>query len=302
MDISDAPAADLPADPYILPCNETFETEEGRRVPVPSGWTPFPANPPPEKVGTRPQVRASRPASSRLAAHARVRAAPRRRQLTSDLHVACFDKDAARVERLLAEGSDVGNKYRVNRVDLESSPLAMLVRRPANSAQEAVNIATIARALLEAGANVEGHENEDSPLVLACIAGGGKFSKAQTVQVIVDAGANLRSRCKSLQMTALHWAITCGFPDVVEILLRAGASATTISGKTPRETPLQMADKRLHQVGLGTYTSRHTFDEAEKAAIRDDVAAIRHMVARASEDRAEQKAHKKANKKSAGAA
>ena len=69
-------------------------------MPLPEGFTPFPTNSPPEKVGTRPQ-------------------------LASALHVACFDKDEARVRAVLAEGSAAGNKVRANLIDVGSAPLPL---------------------------------------------------------------------------------------------------------------------------------------------------------------------------------
>ena len=166
--------------PDISEDNESetlFDENTGRRIEVPKGWRPFPKNPNPDKVGTRPQ-------------------------LTNQLHLACFDKDPQRLRELLAQGTPTGNRYRVNALDIQNTPLALAVRRPAKTVEEDANIAAIASMLLEAGAAIEGPEEEDAPLVLACIAGGG-VGKAQTVQVLIDAGADLRARCSSLQMTAL---------------------------------------------------------------------------------------------------
>jgi len=245
--------------------------EAFRRHPLPEGFTPFPANPPPEKVGTRPQ-------------------------LTTELHVACFDRDAQRVRSLLSGGSAVGNKYRVNQIDVGTTPLALAVRRPARHAQDDADIASIAKMLLDAGADVDAVlENTDPPLCLAAIAGGGASGKPQTVQVLIDAGADLRARCQTMQMTALHWAVTCGFLDVVETLLRAGASATSVSGRKPRETVLQMAQKQVDKLNKNVLTVRVTRDETEKTALRDELNAIARLVEQAADTR---KAKKASNKKS----
>ena len=251
---------------------------EPRKINLPEGFTPFPANPPPEKVGTRPQ-------------------------LGSELHLACFDKDVEGVQAFLAKGTSVGNRYRVNSVDVGTPPLPLACRRPANTAEDAATIGQIVTLLLEAGAGVEGPEGGDSPLILACITGGGSCSKAPAVQALVDAGANLRARCMSLQMTALHWAVTCGFADVVEILLTAGASATTISGKNPRLSVLQMAEKKVAQLKKGEQVARVYRGEDEKVVVEHDATAIKRLVSAAAEQRSEKKAAKAEKKASkAGAA
>ena len=97
-------------------------------------------------------------------------------------------------------------------------------------------------------------------------------------------------------MTPLHWAVTCGFVDVVEVLLRAGASATSVSGRKPRETPLQMAEKQLHKLGQNTLRARVAHDEAGREALREELTSIKRLVERAAEQRGEEKAAKKAAK------
>lgn len=213
-------------------------------------------------------------------------------QLSNELHIACFDSNAERVRELFAEGSATGNRYRANAIDVGTAPLALAVRRPVCDAEGDGKVAAIAQMLIEAGAHFDGADGE-VPLVLACIAGGGASGKPKTVQVLIDAGADLRARCKSLQMTALHWAITCGFVDVVVVLLRAGASATSVTGKKPRETPLQLAEKQLRKEGPSTIGTRTAHDEAAKATVRQELLAIRRAVEQAAEQRTEAKAAKK---------
>lgn len=279
---------------------------------VPEGWTPFPSNPPPEKVGTRPQVRAhthhkrspGQPSWQHPDAHVSIffaRAGSIRGrdcQLTNELHIGCFDKDVERVRKALSTGSDIANKYRANAIDVGSSPLALACRRPANSEEEDGRIASIVRMLLDAGAALEGPDDEDSPLVLACITGGGKVAKAQTVQVLIDAGADLRARCRTMQMTPLHWAVTCGFASVVEALITAGASATSVSGRKPRQTALEIVEKHLHKLATNQYQARSFRGDEEKAHVREELTAIRQLVMRAADQRNEAKAAKKAAKKS----
>ena len=84
----------------------------------------------------------------------------------------------------------------------------------------------------------------ESPLILACIAAGGKVGKAQTVRVLIEAGADLRARDSVHKMTALHWAVTCCFKNVVEVLLQHGASATSVIGKPPTKLRRSSAASR----------------------------------------------------------
>ena len=91
-----------------------------------------------------------------------------------------------------------------------------------------------------------------------------------------------------------HWAVTCGYLNVVEILLRAGASATSVSGKKPRrEDALQMAERNLAKCKRGACDTRQAHDEAEKEQVRTELQAIRDLVAKAAQQRAAAKDAKK---------
>ena len=91
-----------------------------------------------------------------------------------------------------------------------------------------------------------------------------------------------------------HWAVTCGYLNVVEILLRAGASATSVSGKKPRrEDALQMAERNLAKCKRDACDTRQAHDEAEKEQVRTELQAIRDLVAKAAQQRAAAKDAKK---------
>jgi hypothetical protein len=221
-------------------------------------------------------------------------------QLTNELHIACFKSDLPKVQSIIANGGAAGNRYRVNAKDVDSPPLALAVRRPANSEQEDATIAGIAKALIDAGAEVNPEDGE-SPLILACIAGGGKAGKAQTARVLIEAGADLRTRDGTQKMTALHWAVTCCFKNVVEVLLQHGASATSITGKPPHKAAPLMCREALVKLAQGNLIARPPHDEAEKEAIRVELNEMLSMLDASSAKRDAEKGAKKAAKKGATA-
>lgn len=227
-------------------------------------------------------------------------------QLQNELHIACFKKDVAGVRNYFAAGGKNGNKFRANAIDVGSPPLALAVRRPAKTEQEDGEIAEITKMLIEAGAEVNPEEGSgsESPLILACIAGGGAVGKAQTVRVLLEAGADTRARDRNQKMTALHWAVTCCFVNVVEVLLAGGASATSVTGKPPHknEAAPMMCRNQLVKLAQGNLIARPPKDEGEKEQIRAELNAMLKLLDDAAAARASQKSAKKAGKGGAGAA
>ena len=224
-------------------------------------------------------------------------------QLTNALHIACFKTDVEGVRTVIAGGGRNGNKFRVNAIDVDSPPLALAVRRPANTPEDDGKIAEIARMLIEAGAEVnpdpeQGHE---SPLVLASTAGGGKAGKAQTVKVLVDAGADLRARDRTQKMTALHWAVTCCFVNVVEVLVEAGASATSVEGRYQKRASPMICRDNLVKLAQGTLLARPPKTDDEKEAIKDELQRMLKILDDAAASRSADKASKKLAKASARA-
>ena len=211
------------------------------------------------------------------------------------LHLACYDIDPERVRKQLADGKAVGELGRARSVLSGTTPLTLVVRRSAKDKEADGKIAEISRMLLDAGAAIEGAEGEDPPLALACQLGDG-ISKPQTVQTLVDAGANLRARDREMLMTPLMWAVTSGYLDVVEILLRAGASATSKSGAMPQETVLEMAEKYVDMAAQGQPGTRLPRGDDEKAELKKELVAIRDLVKQAAEQRAAQKSVKSSSR------
>ena len=82
----------------------------------------------------------------------------------------------------------------------------------------------------------------------------------------------------------------------MQALLDAGASATSSSGRKPRETVLQAADKQLTRLRNDTLQARTFHDDDEKAKILNDLSKIKQLVQRAAEQREQQKSVKKASR------
>jgi hypothetical protein len=98
----------------------------------------------------------------------------------------------------------------------------------------------MARALLDAGAPVEGDPSDsETPLMTSA-----SYGDAEVAQVLIDAGADLNATVSGSKDRALRQAVVCGMDDVVGVLLAAGATdlvhaaaAGDISGMLSGETP-----------------------------------------------------------------
>ena len=219
-------------------------------------------------------------------------------QLKSELHIACFTTNVAKVRCILGAGNATSNYHRVNSIDMGSPPLIYAVRVKANTEADDVKIAEIAKMLIEAGAdiNYEQLPSEESPIILASIFAGG-VGKVQTVRTLTQAGANLRHREKHHRMTALHWAITSGWFNVVEALIEAGASCTSRGGKEKHDA-LEMSRHRLHQLNKGSATPTGPRDvETCKAELEKMVVACEVGAVTRNQEKAEKKAVRKTEKR-----
>jgi ankyrin repeat protein len=98
----------------------------------------------------------------------------------------------------------------------------------------------MARALLDAGAPVEGDPSDpETPLMTAA-----SYGDAEVAQVLIEAGADLDATVSGTKDRALRQAVVCGKDDVVRVLLAAGATdlvqaaaAGDITGMLSGETP-----------------------------------------------------------------
>jgi hypothetical protein len=78
----------------------------------------------------------------------------------------------------------------------------------------------MARALLDAGAPVEGDPSDsETPLMTAA-----SYGDAEVAQALIDAGADLDATVSGTKDPALRQAVVCGMDGVVRVLLAAGAT------------------------------------------------------------------------------
>ena len=96
-----------------------------------------------------------------------------------------------------------------------------------------IRSAPLARWLLERGARVEGDGSSPTPLSIAAHIG-----DVEMVQVLLEHGADVSVRSEESGETALHIAAREVYPDVVRLLLGAGAAADArdAAGLTPLHT------------------------------------------------------------------
>ena len=115
------------------------------------------------------------------------------------------DGDAARVERLLAEGARAEAKLRGGETPL--------MRAAARGHED------VTRALLDAGADVNARRADGfTPLVLAVF-----FGQEEIVRLLIERGADVSARTR-LGTTAGSWAAARGFARIAELLRKAEAA------------------------------------------------------------------------------
>lgn len=184
-------------------------------------------------------------------------------QLKTDLHIAAFRGEVERVRTILASGSKAGNTIRANAVDHEHPPLVYAVRQSVQSQEEDASRAEIVRLLIEAGADVDYlTPGGESALILAATFSGG-IGKVRVCQALIEGSADLRQRDKRNKYNALHWAIVSGWYDVVELLIRSGASCTSKGGKD-KQTAAELASARLLRLRKPDHTPTGPKEPAER--------------------------------------
>jgi uncharacterized protein len=141
------------------------------------------------------------------------------------------DRDLDRLSRLLTEDPELATSRMERWCDHPkgASPLgytAMLRYDTSRNAwRDVPGAAEMARALLEAGAPVEGEPDErETPLITAA-----SYGDAEVARVLVEAGADLEARAAEDAGglpggTALLHAAVFGMTDVVDVLVAAGAA------------------------------------------------------------------------------
>lgn len=139
--------------------------------------------------------------------------------------------DAARLAGLLAEQPELAVRRMVHWCDHPrgASPLGYVAMRRYDTSRgvwrDVPGAAAMARALLDAGAPVEGDDlDAETPLMTAA-----SYGDAEVARVLIEAGADLHATAAASAGgvpggTALRHAAVFGMADVVEVLLAAGAT------------------------------------------------------------------------------
>lgn len=147
-------------------------------------------------------------------------------------------------------------KWHLNQ-DNESDPLHYVSDCVFNSLLDEDLAVGVAEALLEYGADINGSHHRESPLIAAASLGVEKVAA-----LLVYSGANLELT-SIFGSRALHWAAAIGLPQTVEILIQAGAE---IEAKCSEfgATPLYWA---VHAVGPHGLKNKRNPIEAAKILV-----------------------------------
>jgi ankyrin repeat protein len=111
-------------------------------------------------------------------------------------------------------------KWQLNQEN-ESDPLHYVSDCVFNGWLTSRNEAEITKLLLNHGANIDGNEGAESPLI-----GSTSLSVDNVSEVLIEAGANI-DLVSVFGANALHWAAYVGTPNVVDSLLKKGAPIET---------------------------------------------------------------------------
>lgn len=116
--------------------------------------------------------------------------------------------------------------------------------RRRGSSPKALGTGRMARALLDAGAPVDGDAaDSEAPLITAA-----SYGDAEVARILIDAGADLEAVGPATGGTALHHAAVFGMTDVIDVLVAAGArvddiavaaAAGDVTGWLRVDTPVQ---------------------------------------------------------------
>jgi len=115
----------------------------------------------------------------------------------------------------------------------------------------------------------------NTPLMLSA-----QFGKTEIAKVLIDAGCELDLRNKA-KGTALHQACFFSRPQIVEMLLSAGADTEVVNftGLTPRE----LIDKEFDEPWKAIY--KHAYDTLQLDLDFDDLARSRARIQQVFRDR-----------------
>lgn len=132
------------------------------------------------------------------------------------LYVACKEADLDIVKRLIEERAQIGQNALLN----ACKPAIIRTDRRKE-------LSNIMKALIEAGADVNGSEEDDAPLTIAC-----SYGFLDVVNVLLEAGANVNVKRKC--RTPLTTACFNGHLEIVKQLIEFGSDADQVDVcKTP---------------------------------------------------------------------
>ncbi len=148
---------------------------------------------------------------------------------TTALHLAAYEDDVARARALVAAGADPDA---VN--DYGSFPLA-----------EAANIGNpeMIDLLLDAGADPE-LANADGQTALMVLA---RTNKVDAAQLLIDAGADVNRAETWRGQTPLMWASAQGQPEMIRLLMEAGAEPDVRSAYNDWERQVSAESRRMYR-------------------------------------------------------
>ena len=136
--------------------------------------------------------------------------------------------DKQKVKSLLRQGADVNRPDVICYKDGRRAVTPALISAAFNGDTEMLQI------LLEAGADVNARDDEGSTALLECV-----MEYAPCVELLLKAGADVNARdCEN--NTALMFASIDGNPEIVQMLLEAGAHVN-VHGDDSYETPYALA-------------------------------------------------------------
>ena len=143
-------------------------------------------------------------------------------------HEAVMNGDKQKVKSLLRQGADVNRPDVICYKDGRRAVTPALMHAAFSGDAEMLQI------LLEAGADVNARDDEGSTALLECV-----MEYAPCVELLLKAGADVNARdCEN--NTALMFASIDGNPEIVKMLLEAGAHVN-VHGDDSNETPYALA-------------------------------------------------------------
>lgn len=151
-----------------------------------------------------------------------------KKDVQAAFHEAVMNGDKQKVQALLRQGADVNSPNVICYKDGRRAVTPALTYAAFSGDAEMLQV------LLDAGADVNARDDEGSTALLECV-----MVYAPCVELLLKAGADVNARdCEN--NTALMFASIDGNPEIVKMLLEAGAHVN-VHGDDSNETPYALA-------------------------------------------------------------